>query len=379
MATLAPPRAEEQLRKPPKKQSRLQFIMLKLHLWLGLGSAIFLLILGFTGAIIGFEQEIPRVLHPHLFYVKAAGQALPEAQLIQNVDQKFAPAHVRSIIFPREPDFAQVMMIPASNGDVRMPTRIFVDPYTGTVLGSVVGQTTDEKVLQAFHSFHLRIGLGDTGKLIVSIAGTILIFEIIFGLVLWFRLKRATIRFAGSWFRVFFDAHNAIGIYASMLLLLISITGIVIGFDFFEPLIFHVTHSEPLVQRRLPNSTPIAGANPIPADQAIDAARRAMPEGTPAGMQLPPGPKGAYLVQMRTEETAPAVHSFVVVDQYSGNVLATQKFKSSLGYRVIRFNRSLHTGDILGIWGHIINSLVSIVLLVMVITGIVIWWKKLAI
>jgi uncharacterized iron-regulated membrane protein len=56
-----------------------------------------------------------------------------------------------------------------------------------------------------------------------------------------------------------------------------------------------------------------------------------------------------------------------------------QKFKSSLGYRVIRFNRSLHTGDILGIWGHIINSLVSVVLIVMVFTGFVIWWKKLAI
>jgi len=379
MATLAPPRADQQLKKAPKKQSRLQFFTLKLHLYLGLASAIFLLILSFTGAIIGFEQEIPRWLHPNLFYVKPAVRTLPEAQLIQNVEQKFAPAHVRSIIFSRKPDFAQLMLLPANNGDVRASTRVFVNPYTGAVLGSLAGQTTDEKVLQDLHSFHLRIGLGDTGKLIVSIAGAVLIFEILFGFVLWWRLKRATIRLSGSWFRVFFDAHNAIGIYASLLLLLISITGVVIGFDFFEPLIFKVTHSEPLVQRRVPNSTPIAGANPISPDQAIDVARKAMPEGIPAGMQLPPGHKGAYLVQMRTEETAPAVHSFVVVDQYSGNVLGMQKFKSSLGYRVIRFNRSVHTGDILGFWGHLIMSLTSVVLIVMVLTGIVIWWKKLAI
>lgn len=379
MATLAPPRAEQQLSKPLNKQSRLQFVTLKLHLYLGLASAIFLLILGFTGAIIGFEQEIPRWLHPNLFYVKPSAQSFNEAQLIHNVEQKFAPAHVRSIILSRKPDFSQVMLLPATNGDVRASTRVFVDPYSGAILGSLAGQTTDEQVLQALHSFHLRIGLGDTGKLIVSIAGAILIFEILFGLVLWWRLKRATIRLSGSWFRIFFDSHNAIGIYASLLLLLISITGVVIGFDFFEPLIFHVTHSEPLVQRKLPNSTPMAGANPIDADRAIEAAHIAMPEGTPAGMQLPAGPRGAYLVQMRTEETAPAVHSFVVVDQYSGNVLGMQKFKSSLGYRVIRFNRSLHTGDLWGIWGHIINSLVSVVLMVMVLTGIVIWWKKLAI
>jgi len=303
---------------------------------------------------------------------------LTEAQLIQNVEKQFAPAHVRSIIFSRTTDLAQVIAI-ARNDDVRASTRVFVDPYAGAILGSLAGPTTDEKVLQALHSFHLRIGLNETGKLIVSIAGAILGFEIVFGLILWLRLKRATIRFSGSWFRTVFDFHNAIGIYASLLLLLAAITGVVIGFDFFEPLIFKITHSEPLVQRRLPNSTPIAGGKPITADQAIDAARKAMPEGTVAGMQLPANPKGAYLVQMRTEETAPAVHSFVVVDQYSGNVLGSQKFKSSLGYRVIRFNRSLHTGDILGIWGHIITSLMSMVLMVMVLTGIVIWWKKLAI
>src|SRR5579859_2527974 len=192
MATLAPPRAEQQLAKPPQKQSRLQFVTLKLHLYLGLASAIFLLILGFTGAIIGFEQEIPRWLHPNLFYVKPSAQSFTEAQLIQNVEQKFAPAHVRNIILSRKPDFSQVMLLPATNGDARASTRVFVDPYSGAVLGSLSGQTADEQVLQALHSFHLRIGLGDTGKLIVSIAGAILIFEILFGLVLWWRLKRAT-------------------------------------------------------------------------------------------------------------------------------------------------------------------------------------------
>ncbi|MBV9157072.1 MAG: PepSY domain-containing protein [Acidobacteriaceae bacterium] len=104
-----------------------------------------------------------------------------------------------------------------------------------------------------------------------------------------------------------------------------------------------------------------------------------MPEGTVAGLQLPAKLRASYVVQMRTEETSPAVHSFVVVDQYSGKVLAMQKFKSSLGHRVIRFNRSLHTGDILGSLGHTIMSLTSLVLVVMVLTGIVIWWKKLAI
>jgi uncharacterized iron-regulated membrane protein len=46
---------------------------------------------------------------------------------------------------------------------------------------------------------------------------------------------------------------------------------------------------------------------------------------------------------------------------------------------LIRFNRSIHTGDIWGLTGHIIMSLTSVVLLIMVATGVVIWWKKLAV
>jgi uncharacterized iron-regulated membrane protein len=46
---------------------------------------------------------------------------------------------------------------------------------------------------------------------------------------------------------------------------------------------------------------------------------------------------------------------------------------------VIRFKRSIHTGDIWGLPSHIVMSVSSLLLVVMAVTGIVIWWKKLAI
>jgi len=74
------------------------------------------------------------------------------------------------------------------------------------------------------------------------------------------------------------------------------------------------------------------------------------------------------------------VHSTVSIDQFSGQVLKVRNFKTdSMGYRVIRFNRSIHTGDVLGTPTHIIVSLSSLLLVAMVLTGVVIWWKKLAI
>ena len=360
-------------------------INLKLHLWLGLASAIFLIILGVTGAIIAFEAEVDHWAHPSLWYVKPTGQMLPEAQLIQAVEQKFAPGKVRVVTLPRSSNLAQVMTVaskPAGLADVRSNLQVFVNPYDGTILGSRTGPSKVQQVFGVIHQFHLRIAMGDFGKLVVSIAGVIMVFEVIFGVVLWFKLKRATIKLrGGSWFRVCFDAHNAIGIYASLILLLISFTGVLIGFDFVEPLIFKMTHSEPYLQRRPAQSEQAAGGSQITVDQAIAAARQALPDATVSTIQPPATPKGAFYIGMRVpEETSEAVHSSVAVDQFSGKVLRVQNFMTeSFGYRVIRYNRSLHTGDVFGFWGHVIMSLTSIVLVIMVVTGVVIWWKKLAV
>ena len=74
------------------------------------------------------------------------------------------------------------------------------------------------------------------------------------------------------------------------------------------------------------------------------------------------------------------VHSSVAVDRFSGQVLQVRRFRTdSAGYYWVRFNRSLHTGDVWGTPGHVIAALSSLLLVGMVMTGVVIWWKKLAI
>jgi uncharacterized iron-regulated membrane protein len=106
-----------------------------------------------------------------------------------------------------------------------------------------------------------------------------------------------------------------------------------------------------------------------------------MPDASDDTLLLPINPKAVFTIVMRVpEETSGSAHSSIAIDQYSGKVLQVHNFMTdSLGYRWIRFNRSIHTGDIWGLPGHILTSLSSLLLVVMVITGLVIWWKKLAI
>ncbi len=353
---------------------------LKIHLFLGLTAAIFLVILGLTGSVMAFEGDIEHWLHPGLWYVTAGASTLPEADLIGIVERQFAPARVAAVQFSQRRNLAQVMQL-SDRSTVRL------NPYNGAILDRLNGPTRIQKTLGYIHQIHLRLAIdprastGAAGKLIVSCAGLILCLLVPTGLVLWWRTKMISIRSIGSWFRFCFDAHQVVGFYASVFLWVAAFTGVMIGFDFAEKAIYALTHSSGPSRPRPPESTPTAGLSSISVDQAMAVARRTMPTATIDGVMLPLNAKAAFLAMMRVpEETSGIAHSSVAVDQYSAAVLQVHDFLTdSAGYRWVRFNRSIHTGDIWGLAGHILVSLSSLLLVGMVITGLVIWWKKLAI
>jgi uncharacterized iron-regulated membrane protein len=360
-------------------------VVLQIHLYLGLFGAIFLLILGVTGSIMAFEGDLDHWLNPKLWYVTARGNPLPEAELIGKVERQFAPARAGAVQFSQQRNLAQMMQLNTG-------PAVFVNPYNGSILGERRGPTKMERTLGYIHQFHLRLAIdprspiAPAGKVIVSYAGLVLCLLGPTGLILWWRTKRASVQWnAASWFRRCFDLHRCIGIYAGAFLWIAAFTGVLIGFNAAEKAIYSLTHSAGPSRPRLPRSVPIPGAAPIgvghiSVDQALETARRTMPAASVDSVFLPLSPAAPFVMVMRVpEETSGSAHSTVAVDQYSGNVLQVHDFLTdSLGYRWIRFNRSIHTGDIWGLPGHIIVSVSSLLLVAMVITGLVIWWKKLA-
>ena len=352
--------------------------VLKIHLWLGVAASIFLVILGLTGSVTAFENDIDHWLHPRLYYVQAGSQVLPEAELIQTVQQRFAPARVAAVHIFRQPDLAHVMQL-------NDRSTVLISPYDGHILGRIVGPSTTQKIVGYVHQLHTHLVPGPRsapkgakiGGAIVHFVGLILCLLVILGVILWWRTKRAAIRWKAPWFRVCFDAHHAIGIYSALFLLIAAFTGVMVEHG---DLIAQLTHSpEP---SRFPQlqSDGAGGVIPISVDRAEAIARGVIAGTTVTDVQLPLNPKGVFMVILRVpEETSETAHSYIFVDQYSGKVLHAVNFLTeSRGYRVIRFNRSIHTGDVWGTPGHILVSLSSLLVVVMVVTGLVIWLKKLA-
>jgi uncharacterized iron-regulated membrane protein len=356
-------------------------LLLRVHLWLGVAAGLFLIVLGVTGSIIAFEGDIDHWLHPRLWFVSGE-RPLDEGALLAAVEPRVAPARIGAIEMPRQANLAQRMSL--SDG-----TSITVNPYTGAILGRVRRPTRADRILGNIHQLHLRLAFdgraawAPAGKVAVSYAGLILCILAPTGLVLWLRTKRASIKWQqASWFRRCFDLHLAIGIWAGFFLFVAGFTGILIGFESGEKAIYALTQSErPKFGPSAKSEPAPAGAQPIGIDRAIAIGRAALPPGVVDAIVLPATPKSVYGVIVRVpEETSGSAHTGAVIDQYTGKVLQAHNFLTdSQGYRWIRFNRSIHTGDFGGLAGHIVMSATSLLLVAMVLTGFVIWLKKLAV
>jgi len=353
-------------------------LLLKLHLILGATAAMFLVILGVTGAIIAFENDIDHWLSPGLFYVRV-GTPLPESALIRSVEQRFAPAGVVSVHIFREPNLAHTMQTSDR-------ATVFINPFNGEVLGRRTAPSKAQRIVGYIHQLHTHLvpdprqarRAADIGEKVVESAGFVLCALVPTGLILWWRVKRAGVKWNAQWFRICFDSHVVLGVYASIFLLIAAVTGVLIAQ---ENWVYSILHSPALSPFPRMQSAPVAGVAPITADRAGEIARASLPGTTITDFMLPAGPKGFFAVILRApEETSEAAHSYVFLDQFTGRVLFISNFlTNSPGYRAVRFNRSIHTGDVFGAAGHVIMALSSLALVVMAITGVVIWLKKLAV
>ena len=351
--------------------------ILKIHLWIGLASALFLIVMGLSGAAIAFENDYDHWFHPSLWYVAPQPQRIPQQALLDMVKQKYALANVEGILMQdTRDDLAQVYFL--KNG-----LEVFVNPYSGAILGTRDHATRLDAVINVIHQLHIRlvhirIGKIDVGKLLVEIAGIELLIMIPTGLWLWWKKKQFTPSWKSSWKQINWNLHNVVGIYTILFLTLATLTGFFISFE--QPL-FWITHSGPLERGPAPRSTPPGGApQPADLDSILRASDEALPNATTVAVEFPRGPKGVYVIEKRVpQDQSRSVHSEVYVDQFSAKALKVVDFnKISPGYRAVRINRSLHTGDYWGLPSHIILSISSALLSVMAITGIIIWWKKLA-
>lgn len=335
-----------------------------LHLFGATVAGVFIVILGLTGAVMAFEEELDHLTHPRLFHVTPQGMPLSLAELTTRVTPAFPGKPVVTYGLSVSPDLAWSV----NAGGV----IVFVNQYTGEVLGTRAGPTW----LAQVHQLHLRLLAGNVGKIIMSWAGVFMMALSVSGLYLWWPIKRVSIGRTARGRRFWFDLHNALGVYALLFLFVLALTGVVIGFEgWTTPLLYRMTGSQPYPGGL--SVTPVPGARVLTPDEALAIARDQLPGTTPVSVNVP-GAKAPLRIALRyPEDRTPGGRSRIFINQYNGTVLRVESSRTTAaGTRLIILNRAIHTGDILGRPTKIVMSLASLAAVAQAITGLMMWWKR---
>lgn len=225
----APPTAET-----PRRHWR-PFV-LRLHFYAGVLVAPFILIAALTGGLYAMAPTIERAVYSDILTVTPSGQALPlsaQAAAAQTAFPQLAMAGLRPAAEPGESTrvyFADPAL------DAELQRAVFVDPYTGRVLGDEATWLGYLPVSTWLDGFHRHLNLGEPGRIYSELAASWLWVVALGGLALWLT-KAAGDRRRGRQARIFragggkgrartMNRHGATGVWLLAGLLFLSATGI---------------------------------------------------------------------------------------------------------------------------------------------------------
>lgn len=224
--------------------------LVKLHLWLSIPFGCVIAIVCFTGAILVFEDEIKEMNHPERYLaVEVNGKALLPSQVVAEAQQMLPDTlTVTGVRIFGEADRNWRLYMDKGNS-------YYVNPFTGRVSGEDIG---DEfvRTITRLHRFLLhsyRYGT-DTpwGKMVVGYSTIAFVFIIFSGVMIWWPAsktmlkKRLKINIRSSAFRFWYDLHVAGGIYASIFLLAMALTGLTWSFKWYRTTFYTVLGGAPI-------------------------------------------------------------------------------------------------------------------------------------
>jgi uncharacterized iron-regulated membrane protein len=322
-----------------------------------------------------FEYPLDHLFHARLAYVQPADGRLPLDTLAGKIRSAYPAAKV--LTFALSPSSPSPDL--AYSAQIQLPqhadaSTVFVDQYTGDVLGKIDGMS----FATAVHEFHTDMLAGDRGAFVMMLMAVLLILLSSSGIVLWWPRRILSIRWSASGRRLVFDLHNAIGSYSFVFLLLFGVTGVVVHWQsIWLPMTNKALHL-PDAEPDLKVTPASSGARFISLEEIATAAKRSIPGARLTQINMA-GTRGVYRAWLKyPEDGTPLGRSFVLVNAYSGAVLYTRSARTvGLPTRFFReWNREVHTGDILGWPTRILACLMSLMLPVLAITGPLFWWRR---
>lgn len=170
---------------------RLKKPVRRIHLWIGLTAGIIIFIVGITGTLLAFRDELePLIYHKELFVAHVQEQRMPMDKLMHIARQRLPRDSITKISLYAAADRTVLFRMQADKaGSPRM--LISIDPYSGKILKV---RHYDRWFFEAVKQIHRYLLMGTFGKAITGIACAFFLIMLISGMVLWWPVSKKTTR-----------------------------------------------------------------------------------------------------------------------------------------------------------------------------------------
>ncbi len=352
----------------------------KWHLYLGIFAGAILSVVGLTGGILVFQDEIDRALNPQLFTTLEQQKKIPLEDIVPLVKMKY-------------PEKAFDYAMAGDGNDPRATyrfysfknqTEFFVDPYTAKVTGKRMASSSFIRIVSNIHRTLLIPGIG---SFIVGFAALSLIILTLSGIRLWLpkklkHLKKSlSVDFKAGFKKQNYDWHQVIGVFSSPVVITLGLTGVVICFNtVFIALLFLLNGRSPQSVASIFNAKSVVKENqqPLTPRQASEKIHALFPNIEIKGISIPLKKEGAYRFDGNIEgKSKTGKRLMLIVDQYSGKILLDSETDfPDTGNSYLSWVTPLHFGTFGGWPTRILALLGSLMLPVMFVSGFIIWWSR---
>ena len=371
-----------------------------MHLWLGLISGLVVFIVGLTGAMYSFQEEIKaRVYHDRLYVSIPPGtQRLPLSRLIGIAEEALGREYPLSRAeLSQQPGRTYMFRALKTNKKsigywdyYSYYYKVYLNPYTGEV---VYKENTKREFFTVLLALHMNLLLGDqVGHEIVRWSVVCFVVLLVSGLVLWWpekwktgRLKKSfTVKWSASYKRLNYDLHNVLGFYTFSGLLVIALSGLVWSFENADLAVQYITSGGrgPEKQKPVLSDTIRLALTPQipgnPADTVFLQVSKAAPATAYFLYNFPLAKSGTVNVSAYQSENNLYEKIQYKYDRYTGALLQAGKpfDQLSVPEQVKALNYDLHIGTVFGFSGKILAFLASLISAALPVTGFLIWRRK---
>jgi len=355
--------------------------LFQLHWFFGITAGLVLALMGITGAIWSFQDELLRLFNPDVLKVEVRQEGvLPMPELVRRIETEQGDKVAMLWVQAQSDKAARVFFTPPP-GERRGLMR-YADPYTGKLQGDVTGQGFFDLMLQ----LHRFLAMGDTGRQITGACTLMLIFFCLSGLYLrwprqalnwrvWLTLDWARKGRAFNW-----DLHAVFGTWCLLFYLLFALTGLFWSYEWYREGLNTLLADGPAAgeqhKRGEGRGRGAADKNAMPLVVDYDAIwsnlkAAAGPTMTSYNLRLPPvGGQPAtlfYLLEGAEHERALNTLTF---DPANGEVKKHERYADkSFKAQLLASVYALHVGSYFGLTGRILLTIASLTMPLFFVTG----------